>query len=88
MKAVEEHIVMKNFDERTTVPMWWIAVAVPTFVGGIAWLSSIAYTSTTSAAQILEMKAEAKEINKDVGLQLREMNDRLSRIETKLEQRR
>ena len=75
-------------DEETRIKAWMLFAAVPTFVGAIAWITFIAYTSNTSAAQILEIKAEAKEVNKDVSLQLREMNERLSRIETKLEQRR
>jgi hypothetical protein len=80
--------VILKIDENTTIPVQWALVAIPALLGGMIWLSFIAYTSNTSAAQIVEMKAEAKEVTKDVSLQLREMNDRLSRIETKLEQRR
>lgn len=49
------------------------------------WLSFIAYTSNSSASQITEIKSESKELNKEVRIQLIQINDRLTRIETKLE---
>jgi hypothetical protein len=74
-----------NLNERTTIPLWAVIASVPAVIGGIMWLSFIAYTSNSSASQITEIKSESKELNKEVRIQLIQINDRLTRIETKLE---
>ena len=52
-----------NLSEETTIPFWWALVAIPTFIGGVTWISFIAYTSTASANKIekLEHRIEKKE---------------------------
>jgi hypothetical protein len=75
-------------DERTTIPIWAIAASIPAFVGGVMWLSFIAYTSNSAAASVTEIKSESKELHKEVRLQLIQINDRLTRIETKLESKK
>jgi sensor domain CHASE-containing protein len=74
-----------NLNEKTTIPIWAVFASIPALVGGIMWLSFIAYTSNTSASEIADIKLESKEINKEVRLQLIQINDRLTRIETKLD---
>jgi hypothetical protein len=74
-----------KIDEKTTIPINMVALLVPALIGAIMWLSFIAYTSNSSAAQISEIKTESKELNKEVRLQLILVNERLTRIETKLE---
>jgi hypothetical protein len=60
-----------KLSEETTIPFWWMLVAIPTFIGGVTWISFIAYTSTASAEKIekLEQRIEKKE---DILLQIRE----------------
>ena len=79
---------MTVIDEIATIPIYAAIIALPAFVGLVSWISFIAYTSSSNAAAIIEIKTEGKDINKEVRLQLSEINSRLSRIETKLEQRR
>lgn len=74
-----------NLNEKTTIPLWAVIASIPAVIGGIMWLSFIAYTSNSSASQITEIKSESKELNKEVRMQLIQINDRLTRIETKLE---
>lgn len=74
-----------KINENTTIPLWAMIASVPAIVGGIMWLSFIAYTSNSSASQITEIKSESKELHREVRLQLIQINDRLTRIETKLE---
>ena len=60
-----------KLDEATTIPMWWMFVAVPTLVGGIVWLSFIAYSSEASASKLqkLEERFDKKE---ELLIQIRE----------------
>ena len=74
-----------NINEQTTIPLWAMLASIPALIGAIMWLSFIAYTSNSAAASVTEIKSESKELHKEVRLQLIQINDRLTRIETKLE---
>lgn len=58
-------------NESTTIPFWWMIVAVPTFVGAVTWISFIAYTSTASASKLekLEQRMDRKD---EILLQIKE----------------
>jgi len=74
-----------HLNQNTTIPLWAIIASIPVLVGGIMWISFIAYASQSAAYEITEIKADYKEVSKEVRLQLIQINDRLLRIETKLE---
>lgn len=77
-----------QINDKTTVPFYAVIIAIPSFCAFVYWISFIAYTSNSSAAEIIEIKGNTKEFNKELRVQLSEINTRLSRIENKLETRK
>lgn len=56
-------------DERTTVPVWSLLLAVPTFVGFVVWLSNVAYVTDANAKNVAEVRQDVKalyEIRADI----------------------
>ena len=62
------------------IPLALILTVAPTLVGGVMWLSNVNSIATTTAARVEEMKLDDKEVIKE----LKEINQRLGRIEGKL----
>ena len=52
---------MNKLDGKTTIPVFVIGAAVPSFVGFVVWLSSISFSATGAESKVkeLEKKQEA-----------------------------
>jgi hypothetical protein len=60
-----------SLNDRTTLPIVWVFIAIPFIVGSLFWLSFIAYSVDAHAARVtgLETKMERKE---EILIQIRE----------------
>jgi hypothetical protein len=61
---------MGDVDEKTKVPLWWVAVAIPVFIGALAWAFSVDSKAT-----------EARDKTNNIELLLTEVRDRVIKIE-------
>jgi hypothetical protein len=66
--------------DKTSIPIFLVAGSVPAFIGGIMWLSFIAYTSDTAAKDVVKIKSEQKEVNQEIKVELKEIRLELSEI--------
>lgn len=72
-----------NLSEKTTIPLWAVFAMIPTFVGGIVWVTFIAHT-TTASAQRIEKLEQVQDQRYELLLDIRE---RLVRIEERLKKK-
>lgn len=63
-----------DVDEKTKIPFWWVAVAVPVFSAACFWLASVQVEAH-----------EAKQRVEKIESVLYEMRDRLIRVEDKID---
>jgi hypothetical protein len=73
-----------TINERTTLPVWWIFAALPTFVGLVVWISFIAFRTYDNTAILMDLRIEQRTESKSLLEQNKQVLDRLSRIEEQL----
>lgn len=69
-----------KLDDKTTVPLWSILVSVPTFIGGIFWISAIYYDVAQAKVEISKVSFKQDQYLET----LIEIKTTLARIEEKL----
>lgn len=78
------HARYLDVDERTTLPLWWVVVALPTFAGLVVWISYIAFRTMDNTAILMDLRTEQRDESRGVMEQNKQVLDRLSRIEEQL----
>lgn len=84
-----------NLNEKTTVPLWSILVAVPCFVGMVSWFSYVAFETKSNSDRIAKLENDAQQTGKDI-VSMREDNlkvlltirEDIAVIKSKLSERR
>ena len=59
-----------DVDEKTKIPLWWVAVTIPVFIGLVGWMTSVDSKAT-----------EALDKTKNIEQVLTEVRDSVIRIE-------
>lgn len=72
---------MNKLDGKTTIPIFVIGAAVPSFVGFVLWLSSISYSATGAESKVKELEKKQE----SMGALLVEIKEDLTLIKYKLE---
>ena len=49
---------MTKLNEQTTVPLWSVLLAIPTFISAISYTAIVSYKTNINSETIVEMKAE------------------------------
>lgn len=72
---------MNKLDSKTTIPVFVIGAAVPSFVGFVVWLSSISFSATGAESKVKELEKKQEVM----GALLVEIKEDLTLIKYKLE---
>ncbi len=72
-----------DITEKTRVPLFWVAVSIPTLLGGMFWLTAI-WQQGAEAARINDR--QDRQLNSQIEI-LTDIRDRVIRIEEKLKSR-
>lgn len=54
---------MNNISQKTNIPIFAVAAAVPTFFGFVLWLSSISFTAHSAEKKVMELQAKQENYN-------------------------
>lgn len=73
-----------QLNEKTTIPIWAVIVAIPTFVALISWVSSVANTTNANAKAVEDVQKNIGSIHETVIHQNEKVIDRLGRIEEQI----
>ena len=55
-----------KLNEQTTIPIWAMAVSLPTIIGAILWLSSVANLGQATAKTVDRLEMAVYKIQEDV----------------------
>ena len=79
---------MNQLSAKTTVPLFIVLGSLTTFVGFIVWLTSVAYTTTATAAKVEKMEKRSEEKQDIILTEVINLREDVAVIKTTLKIRR
>lgn len=74
-----------RIDERTSVPVVWVASTLSVVVGLVFWVATVYSQGSQNREAISEVKISMEKKDEEVKLELKETNAKLYEIDKKLE---